>query len=121
MKGQPETHPSTAYPFFAALIPDLAARSKEFAVDVDVIDEESRTLFAAQIHGLATDLAEDCEHRHAGRIREHAHSLEGTGGTLGYPEISIAGWELSVAVKTGDWTRCAALSAQLGLWSKTLG
>jgi hypothetical protein len=121
MKGQTETPPSSAYPFFAALIPDLAARSGEFVVDVDVIDDESRALFAEQIRGLVTDLPDACDHHDAGRVREHAHSLEGTGGTLGYPEISIVGWELSVAVKTGDWTRCASLSAQLGLWSKTLG
>jgi hypothetical protein len=115
-----QTPASGAYAFFADLIPDLAERSREFIVELDVIDEEIRTLYADQIRDMVASLAEAPTARNADTIRAHAHSLEGTGGTMGFPEISIVGWELSQAVKAADWERCSAIAERLARWSRTL-
>ncbi len=74
---------SSAYAFFADLIPDLAARSREFIVELDVIDEEILALYANQIREMVASLAGARTARDADTIRAHAHSLEGTGGDHG--------------------------------------
>ena len=53
-------------------------------------------------------------------VRDKAHSLEGMGGTLGFPEISVVGRELSSAARASQWERCTAFAERLSRWVDTL-
>jgi hypothetical protein len=120
MANSDTTLSSGAHVFFADIIPNLAFRAKDYNVEIDVIDEEITALYAAQIRDMTKRLAAACRDRDQDVVREQAHSLEGTGGTMGFPEISIVGWELSLAAKGPDWVRCTLFTERLSLWSKTL-
>ena len=42
------------------------------------------------------------------------------GGTLGFPEISVVGRELSIAARAGKWERCTDFAERLNRWVDTL-
>ena len=111
---------AAARDLFADAIPDLDALAADYRVNVNVIDDEIRGLFAEQVRSIAASLTAACAQRDGSAIRERGHTLEGSGGTLGFPEISVAGWALSSAARDLDWDRCAALVERLSRWSRIL-
>ena len=121
MDSQDDAAAVSACQLFGDLIPNLAERAEIFRVDVDVLDEEIHGIYANQIRDLVNSLTAACREHNTEIVRKHAHSLEGTGGTMGFPEISIVGWELSAAAKKPDWDRCAAIAERLKRWSLSLG
>ena len=48
--------------------------------------------------------------------RNLAHSLEGMGGTMGFPEVSVAAAAISRAARAHDWDRCRLLQERLHQW-----
>ncbi len=111
---------AAARELFLSLVPDIVIQAAEYQVDTDVIDSEILGLFAEKMRTTADTLTAACARRDAQAIRDKGHSLEGMGGTLGFPEISVVGRELSHAARTEEWTRCAAFAEQLSRWVDTL-
>lgn len=101
---------------FEDLIPDLKELANGYRVNVDVLDEEIYRLFCAHMReslgGLACALAASDEMA----TRGYAHSFEGMGGTMGFPEISAVGVVLSRSARTGDWRLGRTLHARLEQW-----
>ena len=111
---------AAARSLFVSLIPDLVQQSHEYIVDTDVIDAEILELFADKMRATADALTVACARHDVQVVRDKGHSLEGMGGTLGFPEISVVGRELSQAARSGDWSRCAAFAERLSRWVGTL-
>jgi hypothetical protein len=105
---------------FVDLIPDIAARAERYRGDLDVTDPAIRAMFSGDVLDLVACLSEACSRRDETTIRDKGHSLEGMGGTMGFPEISVAGGELSQAARARDWARCQELADRLARWSKIL-
>ena len=107
---------TAAWDLLADVIPDLKTLADEYRVSIDVLDEEVYGVFRGHLRqslaGLAAALA-GCDERAA---REYAHSFEGTGGTMGFPEISAAGVALSRAAQAGEWQVCRVIHERLEQW-----
>ncbi len=92
------------------------AEAEAFRTDDPGVGEEVWELFRAEIsqalHGLEVAL----DVRDTMQVRKHAHSLQGMGGAVGAPEISLVGLVLSDAAKAGDRLRMQALVEALGGW-----
>ena len=101
---------------FAPLIPDLARRTGTFCVNPMELDPEILELFGQQVEEIVHELPAAVRAANETEVRRHAHSLTGMGGTVGEPEISVVGEELSAAAKAGDFARCGQLVAALQQW-----
>ncbi len=101
---------------FLDLIPDVDLRAQKFRTSWDVADEEILSVFAEQMRLIIRALHGAVEENDADRIRRQAHSLHGIGGTVGFPEISVVGEELSILAKRGDFERCRHLIERLARW-----
>ncbi len=116
----PLTPPSGALAekWFSPIISDLEDRSRQFQTDLDMVDEELMELFAQEIRRAASGLEESTREQDENGIREHAHTLQGMGGTAGVPEISVVGEQLSEMAKKGDYVSCNRLVLALRGWEK---
>ena len=107
---------AAASSLFAGVIPNLSAVADGYRVNVDMLDEEIYRMFCEHMReslgGLATALAAGDETA----TRGHAHSFEGMGGTMGFPEISAVGVALSRSARAGDWQVCRAIHERLAQW-----
>ncbi len=101
---------------FLPLIPDLERRAAPFCVGSGEMDAEILALFAEQMGEIIRELPVAVRAANEMEVRRHAHSLTGMGGTVGEPEISVVGEELSGAAKAGDFARCGRLAAALQQW-----
>ena len=101
----------------APLIPELALRAREFRVPDPEIDAEIMRLFIHELGEGMLKLDRAIAARHEGDIRFVAHSLQGMGGTIGAPEVSVAGVELSQAAQQGNFERCRALRDAIAAWT----
>lgn len=102
--------------WFGGLIPDLEARSGDFETDLNVLDEELLQLFYEQIVVSVEEVRQGIGAADAKQIRESAHSLQGMGGVVGAPEISVLGVAFSEAAIAEDWCRCGELLTALEGW-----
>ena len=116
--ADPAVAPALA--MFAELIPGLERRADAYRVSTADVDGEIRALFAQELARLLPELRTACAAREASVIRIHGHSLEGMGGAVGYPEISVVGAELRRAAREAEWELCAGLTARLGTWRSLL-
>jgi HPt (histidine-containing phosphotransfer) domain-containing protein len=105
-----------AEPVFAPLIPDLRRMADTFRVNTSEVDAEIMELFVEQLGLTVSDLVRAVAARDAAGVRQGAHSLQGMGGTVGAPEVSVAGVELGAAARRDDFDRCARLLAALQEW-----
>ena len=105
---------------FVSLMPDIREQAAEYRVDTDVIDAEILGLFTEKMRTTADALTAACARHDAQAVRDKGHSLEGMGGTLGFPEISVVGRELSRAARAEEWDRCASFAERLSRWVGTL-
>ncbi|MEI8205471.1 MAG: response regulator [Kiritimatiellales bacterium] len=102
--------------YFLDVIPDLAARAETFRTSSKNINEKILRVFAEQMRLTIRVLQEAVEGGDEDSIRRQAHSLQGMGGTVGVPEISVVGEELSRLAKRGDLERCRELTERLNRW-----
>lgn len=98
------------------LIPDIDERAARKRVDCSAVDEEVRAMFMDQVREALADLRTSIAAGDAMAVRRVAHMLQGTGGAVGVPEITILGEALSAAARAADWGRCADLAARLRRW-----
>jgi HPt (histidine-containing phosphotransfer) domain-containing protein len=105
-----------AEPLFAPLIPGLQHLADAYRVSLDEVDDEILQLFLAQLHQVVPALSQAVVARDEPMIRQAAHSLQGMGGTIGVPELSVVGMELSAAACRADFPRCQALLQALLHW-----
>lgn len=101
---------------FQALIPDLSARSLGFRVNTSEVDDELLELFKDHIGKLVESLLVSVAGQLEVEMRRDAHSLQGMGGTMGVPALSVVAEELSAGAKRGDYPYCTALSEGLREW-----
>jgi sigma-B regulation protein RsbU (phosphoserine phosphatase) len=106
---------------FEGLVPRLAERAEEYQADVDLLDDEVWALFEGELQRALALLEAACPVRDAGTVRGRGHSLEGMGGTVGLPDLSVVGAELRQAAHEQEWDRCALLTQRLGAWVAGLG
>jgi len=106
---------------FASLIPGLQQQADAYRVTTSEIDEEIIALFFNQLIEMTSALVVAVANRDINEVRICAHTLQGTGGTIGAPELSVVGVELSTAAKQGDFDRCSALLAALKQWISLQG
>ena len=107
-----------AEPFFAPLIPGLRRLANAYRVSTSEVDAEILDLFVEQLKLVVAALAAAVADRDWNGVRMCAHSLQGMGGTVGAPEISVAGVELSAAAKREEFERCARLLAAIQEWMR---
>lgn len=105
-----------AQKWFAEQIPDLVERSAGFMTDLNVVDDELLALFVEEIDRAVQGLIVTVEAQDVAGIREHAHTLQGMGGTVGAPEISVLGEELSARAREGNFSKCRHLLAAFQGW-----
>jgi sigma-B regulation protein RsbU (phosphoserine phosphatase) len=108
--------PELARHWFIGQIPDLDERCAAFMTDLNVVDDELLDLFVEEINRAVQGLIEDVEQQNEMGIREHAHTLQGMGGTVGAPEISVLGEELSLQAQKGNYSKCRHLLVALQGW-----
>lgn len=101
------------------LIPDLAARSEAYRTDFGGMDDTLFLAFLQQIDLAAQGIGEAIAQADEQEVRRHAHTLQGMGGTVGLPEISVLGDVLSTAARAGDFVRCRGLLQALLGWRDT--
>jgi len=107
-----------AEPFFASLIPGLRCLADAYRVNTSEVDAEILDLFVEQLRLVVAALEEAVAARDWDRVRQGALSLQGMGGTIGAPEISVVGVEFSAAAKREDCDRCARLLAAIQEWMR---
>ncbi|MBU4460431.1 MAG: Hpt domain-containing protein [Verrucomicrobia bacterium] len=107
---------ATGGDFWRDLIPDVDDRAARNRVDSSAVDEEIRDLFLTEAGLMIGRLLPAPAAADSTTIRNVAHSLQGTGGAVGMPEISALGEALSLAARAADWPRCAALIDRLRQW-----
>jgi len=117
--AQPRSIPP-AEPVFADLIPGLRRLADAYRVNTSEVDAEILELFVAEIRKVVTALQQAVAARDWAGIRWGAHSLQGMGGTIGAPELSVVGVELSSAAKREDAARCASLLVGLQEWMRRM-
>ena len=100
------------------LLPDLEVQALAFRVDTSEIDDEIRDLFRQQLGGLVSALPQAVAVSDWDSVRRHAHSLQGMGGAVGFPDLSVAGCALSAAVKAPDPARCRQLAEAMTSWAR---
>ena len=105
---------------FAELLPDITERAEAYRVSAVAMDTEMYRLLLDEVATTVTCLATECAQHDEVSIRKRGHSLEGMGGTVGLPEISVVGWALSHAAREHAWERCASLTGLLRRWSVQL-
>ena len=101
---------------FAPLIPDLRRLADAYRVNTSEVDAELLELFLQQLRLVVSALGKAVAARDETGVRQAAHSLQGMGGTIGAPELSVVGAELSSAARRADFDRCACLLAAIGKW-----
>ena len=106
---------------FADLVASLDARASEYRVNTDLLDDAIYGIFLAEVTRMAGALGEAIAAGDEAELRRRGHSLEGMGGTVGLPELSIVGVELSLAARGHDWDRCALLVERLRQWLALAG
>ncbi|MEI6148570.1 MAG: Hpt domain-containing protein [bacterium] len=104
---------------FAEVIPNLETLAGDYRVDTDVLDDEIYRLFCAHLRENVGALAAAVAATDEKATRAFAHSLEGMGGTMGFPEISAVGTALSRSARAGEWPICRLLHERLELWLQT--
>ncbi len=114
-------HPSfpsrdLARKWFEGQIPDLDVRAQGFMTDLNVVDDELLALFIEEINRAVQGLTETVDAQDEMGIREHAHTLQGMGGTVGAPEISVLGEEMSARARAGAFSGCRRLLAAFQGW-----
>jgi hypothetical protein len=107
---------ATGGDFWRDLIPDVDDRAARNRVDSSAVDEGIRDLFLAEANLMIGRLLPAPAVADSTTIRNVAHSLHGTGGAVGMPEISALGEALSFAARAADWPRCAALIDRFRQW-----
>lgn len=105
-----------AEPIFAPLIPGLQQLADAYRVSTSEVDDEILQLFLDQLHLVVPALSEGVAARDEQQIRQAAHSLQGMGGTIGVPELSVVGLEISAAAQRADFPRCQTLLQALLRW-----
>jgi len=110
-----------AEPFFAPLISGLQHLAEAYRVNTSEVDAELLELFVIQLRQIVSALEKSVPARDMSAIRQGAHSLQGMGGTIGTPEISVVGVEFSAAAQREDFARCAALLAATKEWMSQSG
>lgn len=117
--------PELAERWFGNLIPDLQARTEQFRSDLNVVDDELIQLFVEELNRASIGLMNAMEHADFMEIRNHAHTLQGMGGTAGAPEISVLGEAISLSAKAEDLSRCrhylVAFQGWLSEWTQPSG
>ena len=106
---------------FEALIPDVHRRADAYRVNTSEIDGDILSIFFEQLTELVASLRHAIPDREEETVRDGAHALQGTGGTIGAPELSVVGVDLSAAARQGDYVRCAGLLAALEEWLRIQG
>ena len=117
--AQPRLIPS-AEPVFEEMIPGLRRLADAYRVNTSEVDAEILELFVAEIRKVAASLQQAVAAKDWGGIRWGAHSLQGMGGTIGAPELSVVGVEMSSAAKREDAARCASLLGGLQEWMRRM-
>lgn len=102
--------------WFSGLVEDLERRAPEFATDMDVLDTELLHLFHEQIDLSVQEIEEGIRERNEQKVRGAAHNIQGMGGVVGAPEISVLGEEFSAAAIHQQWARCGDLLNALQGW-----
>jgi HPt (histidine-containing phosphotransfer) domain-containing protein len=102
---------------FADLIPDLAERAEDYRTDADLVDRETWSLFAEELQRALVVLEAGCAALDPAVVRGRGHSLEGMGGTIGLPDLSVVGAALSQAAREQEWEQCAVLVRRLRAWA----
>ncbi|MCC5845312.1 MAG: SpoIIE family protein phosphatase [Verrucomicrobia bacterium] len=102
--------------WFGGQIPDLDMRAEGFITDLNVVDDELLALFVEEINRAVQGLIQAVSDENETGIREQAHTLQGMGGTVGAPEISVLGEELSLRAQKGDYSGCRHLVASFQGW-----
>jgi sigma-B regulation protein RsbU (phosphoserine phosphatase) len=105
---------------FQGPITGLAERAVDYQTGADDPDLETWELFTTEMRSSLSILKAACPVHDASAIRGRGHSLEGMGGMVGLPDLSVIGAELSQAARGEDWERCTLLTQRLGLWVTTL-
>ena len=100
------------------LLPDLAVQAENYRVDTREVDDEICALFKEQLGVMAAALPRSVAVSDWDTLRQHAHSLQGMGGTVGFPDLSVAGFALSAAAKKSDLARCGQLVDVLTIWAR---
>ena len=113
----PATGDHDAAAIFLDVIPDLAGRAASFRVSSEFVDEAVLAAFHRQMESIRAALASALADADMAGIRRQAHSLQGMGGAVGAPEISVVGEELSRAARSNDTARCAVLLERLADWT----
>lgn len=120
-RPDPERSPTLAVQdlvtHFGDIVPQLAERAEEYRADGDAADAETWALFETEVWRALARLDAGCAAHAANVIRDRGHSFEGMGGTVGLPELSVVGAELSLAARAEDWERCARLTQRLRAWA----
>jgi HPt (histidine-containing phosphotransfer) domain-containing protein len=102
----------------ADVIPGLSELSVEYRVDADLLDAELYGLFCDQMRQMLAGMGVAAAASDEMAIRRYAHSLEGMGGTMGFPEISVAAVTTGRAAREHNWDRCRILIERLTQWLK---
>ena len=119
--GAPAPPPlPSAEAVFAPLIPELRRLADGYRVNTSEVDAELLDLFIQHLRLVAAALAQAVAARDGKGVRQGAHSLQGMGGTIGAPELSVVGVELSAAVRREDFDRCAGLLTAIREWLRQL-
>lgn len=114
-----DTHVMLARQWLLPLIPDLAARSEAYRTDFGGMGDGLLHAFLQQIDLAAQGIGKAIAQADELGIRRHAHTLQGMGGTVGLPEISVLGDILGTAARAGDFAHCRALLHALIGWRDT--
>ncbi len=117
--AQPRSIPP-AEPVFEEMIPGLRRLADAYRVNTAEVDAEILELFVAEIRRVVTALQQAVVARDWAGIRWGAHSLQGMGGTIGAPELSVVGVEMSSAAKREDAARCTSLLGGLQEWMRRM-
>lgn len=116
----PAAASEAAHTLFQDVIPDLAAVAADYRVSLDVLDADIFAAFCAHFREILSGLATAVAASDEATTRGYAHSLEGMGGTVGFPELSAVGVALSRAAKTGAWPVCRILCERLEQWRQVV-
>ena len=103
---------------FAPLVPDLRRLAEGYRVNTSEVDAELLEIFFQQLRLVVDALQPAVAGREVAVIRQGAHSLQGMGGTIGVPELSVVGAELSAAAQCAAFDRCRHLVAAVVEWMR---
>ena len=112
----PAAAQAAAYELFKGVIPDLKQLATGYRVGIEMVDNEIYALFCHHMREILEGLAAALAGTDERATRAYAHSIEGMGGSLGFPEISVAGAALSRSAQTGGWQDCQIIHKRLEQW-----